>query len=295
MWHVTGKKEWPAINQAKLVYELFVHDGLSEKEIALKTGLSINGIRRRKWAHAEMLKFIKMRPGLAKPAHYSYFEELYDKRSELYQAGKFITFGSNEVVPWGYITNSEDIVEFYDLIVEEKLGRAQDVRELPRIVRDLDSYEALKREGIEASLEILNRKTREMQERFKPTELLAMEIAMEYERKHGREPRDVSQSRCGYDIESEGVIGKRYIEVKGFSASLENLMANSEYDWNKLGISAYEWEKARELRDDYWLYIAVDVHGNQKLYGIRNPTTVLEPDAFKFETKTWLQVAEQLI
>ena len=46
---------------------------------------------------------------------------------------------------------------------------------------------------------------------MKSTEQKAMKIVMKYERKQGREPKDVSRTRCGYDIKS----GKRCIEVKG--------------------------------------------------------------------------------
>jgi len=293
MWHVTGKKEWPAINQAKLVYQLAVNDLLIDEKLALKTGLSIGDIRRRKWAYAEMLKFIKMRPSLAKPIHYSYFDELHRKRSNLYSAGKFIAYGSNEVVTWGYITSSTDVGEFYDLVIEGKLGGSEGVRTLPEIVRNPEAYEALKKDGLEVAREVLNSKKRAV-EPPKSTEQLAMEVAMKYERKHDREPKDVSPDKCGYDIESEGISGKRYIEVKGFSGSLEDLLTYSEYDWNKVGISANEWDKAHELEDDYWLYIVVNAQKNPKLYGIRNPVSVLDPDDFKFKIKTWLSVAEQL-
>jgi len=39
----------------------------------------------------------------------------------------------------------------------------------------------------------------------------AMEIVMKYEKSQGKNPKDVSRTRCGYDIKS----GNRYIEVKG--------------------------------------------------------------------------------
>lgn len=45
------------------------------------------------------------------------------------------------------------------------------------------------------------------------TEKIAMRMVTKYEKSQGREPRDVSKTRCGYDIKS----GKRCIEVKGQS------------------------------------------------------------------------------
>ncbi|MFN0167946.1 MAG: helicase-related protein [Bryobacteraceae bacterium] len=51
-------------------------------------------------------------------------------------------------------------------------------------------------------------------------ELLAMQMVMEAERRLGNEPRDVSDEKCGYDIESKvRANGKlRFIEVKGRDA-----------------------------------------------------------------------------
>jgi len=43
------------------------------------------------------------------------------------------------------------------------------------------------------------------------TEKKAIKIVMRYEKCEGRNPRDVSRTKCGYDIKS----GKRCIEVKG--------------------------------------------------------------------------------
>jgi len=292
MWHVAGKKEWPAVDQAKLVYELAVNDKLSDNEISTKTGLSIGDIRRRKWAFAEMLAFIKKRPSLAKPTHYSYFEELYKARSSLY-GKKFIVYGFSEVLLCGYVTDSKDREEFYDLIIEGKLTRAEDVRKLPEIVVDPEAYGALRKDGLDEALRTLASKRAPTQP-SKSTEEIAMKIAMEYERKFGRAPRDVSKEKRGYDIESEGISGRRCIEVKGFTPSLSDLLAAPDFDYYKLGISANEWGRAKELGDEYWLYIVTGAHKTPVLYGIQDPISALDPDDFKFNAKTWFQTAKQL-
>lgn len=51
----------------------------------------------------------------------------------------------------------------------------------------------------------------------KESEMIAMSQVMEIERKLGREPRDVSADKCGYDIESKipGTGKLKFIEVKG--------------------------------------------------------------------------------
>ena len=52
---------------------------------------------------------------------------------------------------------------------------------------------------------------------FRPLQLEAMEAVMAKERRLGREPRDVSQDRRGYDVESKDpASGQLYfLEVKG--------------------------------------------------------------------------------
>ena len=99
-------------------------------------------------------------------------------------------------------------------------------------------------------------------------ELAGMVESMRYEKMHGREPIDVSAEMLGYDIKSRGGGGEtRYIEVKSFSTS------------GSLELTPHEWQMARRLNRDYWLYIVEDATTSPKLTPVRNPADVLQADA----------------
>lgn len=95
-------------------------------------------------------------------------------------------------------------------------------------------------------------------------ERIGMEIAMEYERRNGREPEDVSKENLGFDIRSKGVGEIRYIEVK------------AKAEEGDIALTPNEWLKARRFGKDYWLYVVANALKNPKLYLIRNPTENLE-------------------
>ena len=89
----------------------------------------------------------------------------------------------------------------------------------------------------------------------------AMEIAMEYEKNCGRVPEDVSRFEH-YDIRSvDPKTGEtRYIEVKGRSESdISVELTETEFDY------------AKKLGDNYWLYIVFNIAKEPKLIAIRNP------------------------
>jgi len=70
-------------------------------------------------------------------------------------------------------------------------------------------------EAAESLLEALGRATELLRTSLiRACEAVGMEVAMEFEEWRGGSPKDVSQSRLGYDIESRGPDGVRYIEVK---------------------------------------------------------------------------------
>ena len=89
----------------------------------------------------------------------------------------------------------------------------------------------------------------------------AMEVAMDYERRAGRMPEDVSRYEH-YDIKSVDLkTGEvRYIEVKG--------RADADL---KIELTEAEFEVAKRLRDRYWLYIVYNISQSPQLLAIRNP------------------------
>ena len=79
------------------------------------------------------------------------------------------------------------------------------------------------------------------------SEKIAMDVAMSFERSHGRTPTDVSKTvGLGYDIKSVGSNETRYIEVKG------------RHGKGQVALTRNEWFKARQLGADYYLYVIWD-------------------------------------
>ncbi|ADC90218.1 helicase domain protein [Thermocrinis albus DSM 14484] len=98
-------------------------------------------------------------------------------------------------------------------------------------------------------------------------ERIGMQVAMDYERKNGRNPEDVSKDNRGYDILSTDDKGEvRYIEVKARAQMGEIVLTRNE------------WFKASQLKDKYWLYIVVNAATKPQLYIINNPAQKLQPE-----------------
>jgi len=97
-------------------------------------------------------------------------------------------------------------------------------------------------------------------------EAVGMQLAMEYERQHGRIPVDVSAEHRGYDIRSEAPDGSiRYIEVKARAHT------------GDIVLTPNEWMMAQRLGDEYWLYIITEAASQPQLYCLQNPARHLHP------------------
>ena len=90
-------------------------------------------------------------------------------------------------------------------------------------------------------------------------EKIGMQIAMEFERNHGRIPEDVSKENLGFDIRSRGKNEIRYIEVK------------ARAELGPVALTPNEWFKAKRFRDQYWLYVVFNVAREPRLVIINNP------------------------
>lgn len=95
-------------------------------------------------------------------------------------------------------------------------------------------------------------------------EKIGMEIAMEYEKKEGRKPEDVSKENIGFDIRSKGKEEIRYIEVK------------ARKEEGNLALTPNEWFKARRFKEKYWLYVVVNAATNPVLFLVNNPADNLD-------------------
>ncbi len=95
-------------------------------------------------------------------------------------------------------------------------------------------------------------------------EAIGMRVTMEYERKQGRSPRDMSAEKLGYDVVSEKEGEVRYIEVKARAGE------------GQIFLTPNEWMTARQLGDKAWLYVIVDCAKKPRLHTIQNPAAKLK-------------------
>lgn len=79
----------------------------------------------------------------------------------------------------------------------------------------------------------------------------AMGIVMNYEKSQGRNPKDVSRTKCGYDVKS----GNRFIEVKG--------QGSKRAAWIWINNSIVR-NLGRNLAN-YYIYIVYDIKNTPKL------------------------------
>lgn len=98
-------------------------------------------------------------------------------------------------------------------------------------------------------------------------EQVGMEYTMEYERKHGRTPEDVSSENLGFDVRSTDPDGnKRYIEVKARAQT------------GMIALTQNEWFKAQRFQEDYYLYVVYNAATEPRLHIIQDPAANLEPE-----------------
>ncbi len=100
-------------------------------------------------------------------------------------------------------------------------------------------------------------------------ERIGMEVALRYEREHGRLPQDVSAENLGYDVRSTDPVSgaTRYIEVKA-RAGL-----------GCVALTQNEWFIAQRLGEDFYLYVVMNASSDQPdLYVVRNPAAHLQPE-----------------
>jgi superfamily II DNA or RNA helicase len=107
----------------------------------------------------------------------------------------------------------------------------------------------------------------EDEEAKRRVEEAGMEVAMEYERQHQRNPKDVSRKFLGYDIESSSPEETRYIEVKAFATT------------GALELTSHEWQMAQRLGEAYWLYVVENALTAPRLHRIQNPAGRYQPQA----------------
>ncbi len=98
----------------------------------------------------------------------------------------------------------------------------------------------------------------------------AMRVVRLYEEQQGQQVTDVSIYYCGYDYKSEGLQGTKHIEVKGKKVSGDIIITKNE------------WETAKLLGSDYYLYIVEEVFTESPfLKIIRNPSKYVDTEPYQ--------------
>jgi hypothetical protein len=103
-------------------------------------------------------------------------------------------------------------------------------------------------------------------------ERAAVDAVLEWERKHGREPREMDAGNEGFDIKSEGPDGlTRLIEVKG-----------TKLKWGLSGvdISAAQFRWAQREQERYWLYVVDLALTHPRVHPIQDPASKIDKFAF---------------
>ena len=96
-------------------------------------------------------------------------------------------------------------------------------------------------------------------------ERIGMQITMEYEQQQHRNPEDVADQNLGFDIRSRDPKTNdiRYIEVKARSTAAA------------VALTQNEWFKAKQFKEEYYLYALMNARTDPKLYIIQNPAETL--------------------
>jgi superfamily II DNA or RNA helicase len=117
-------------------------------------------------------------------------------------------------------------------------------------------------------------------------EAIGMQVAMQYEREHGRNPEDVSAENVGYDICSTSPSGEvRYIEVKARATT------------GAIVLTPNEWLMAQRFGEEYWLYIVENAAAQPRLRIIQNPAAKLQPEEVveivRYVVKNWQEASDE--
>jgi superfamily II DNA or RNA helicase len=135
------------------------------------------------------------------------------------------------------------------------------------------------------AIRVVPGKRQEEMVRDEEIERIGMETVMEYERKNGRIPEDVSSENLGYDIRSSSEDGRefRYIEVKARAGE------------GSIALTPNEWMMAQRFGKEYWLYVVVNAATEPELYILQDPATHLKPDEevsiVRYIVKDWKEKA----
>jgi hypothetical protein len=126
-WHVTGKKEWDALNQANHIWKMYNNRGISYDRICDLIGISKGQVIQKCKAYEYTVEYMNSSKD-SDIKKFSFFEELYKKK---------------DLRNWILSTDNKE--NFFKWVKEGKFNvtGARDVRKLPEIMNDKDAFNAL--------------------------------------------------------------------------------------------------------------------------------------------------------
>jgi len=149
-FHVSGKKEWRALNQAAHVSELHNKHGLSYDDIHEYLSMSKPTIVRMITAFDATTeygkKFTTDKEWVGK---FSYFYEMYKKP---------------QLTAW--LEKNGNMDRFMEWLGTEKFARGMDVRELPRIIEIPEALNAIDSGGFDAAIKVLRQSDPSVDNKF---------------------------------------------------------------------------------------------------------------------------------
>jgi len=148
---------------------------------------------------------------------------------------------------------------------EEQKKRYEEARKTLRNEIELEQSLSISMPELLTVVRVIPERSEIVEVEDEEIERKGMELAMEYERKQGRVPEDVSKENIGFDIRSKGGGETRYIEVK------------ARAEEGDVALTPNEWFKAKRFREQYWLYVVANAATNPVLYIINNPAENLRP------------------
>jgi superfamily II DNA or RNA helicase len=123
-------------------------------------------------------------------------------------------------------------------------------------------------------------------------EKVAVQTAIEYEQARGWVVESVESQNRGFDLisrkphpnDSQTAIDVRFIEVKGRSAV------------GMVALTSNEYKKAKEMKQDYWLYVVFDCGTTPNLHAIQDPVqlgwkAVVSIEHYQVDAKKILEVS----
>ena len=148
--HVSGKKEWRALNQAAHLWELAEKHGLTQDDVRSLFSMSKVTVNRMIRAFQATTDYGKAFPEDKDwVAKFSYFYELY-KRPKLAE----------------WADNNGNLALFSKWIVAGKLERGMDVRQLPDIIANPEALAAMDNGGVKSAVKVLARTDPSVESKF---------------------------------------------------------------------------------------------------------------------------------